>query len=389
MRLKQFVIIATAAVLSWFGISQGTRFAQAYANQQKTFSQVASLVNEIGDPNQAPNLDALKQSQTKLQGTISGLEAIPNFPGFESDRAKTELARLRPLFEAVSARIQREEQASADLAAALKFDSEAAEMVKNSPHPAEVWQQARERWQQAITLLDKIPATSFVSTQAKTGLEACRINFKIADTQWMAESQAFKEVDRVIASVEQAKKAIQTRPYQLVELLNARTQWQRSLERLNKIAETTTVYSDAQLLATSHQTNIRKLDEAITQIRNCQGRYQLTEVDSTSTSLCGYDVSLDLENPIDILTAQAEPEVDGAEFFDDTDVTIVSVPDPSTGFYSRYRQRRSSSFRGSSGSSTTWVRGYTRSDGTSVRGHHRGGARVSGMGSSRSGGASS
>ncbi|MCY6494255.1 hypothetical protein [Leptolyngbya sp. GGD] len=393
MKLKQLVIVAATALLGWFGISHGIKLAQAYTSQQQALGRVASLLSEVGDPNQAPNLETLKHSQKKLQGTISVLEAIPNFPGFEAERAKADLGKLRPLFDAVNGRIQREEQALADLNAALNYDTEAAEMVKDSPHPAEVWQQARDRWQQSINLLEKIPPNSFVAVQAKAGLEACRTNFKIADTQWISEFQALKNIDSVLALVEQAKKSIQTRPYQLTELQDARKQWQQSLEQLNKVKDTTTAYSDAQLLVDSHQANILKLDSAIAQIRNCQNRYQLSGIDSTSTSLCGYDVSLDLDDPKEILIAQAEPQVGEVEMVDDDrDITITSVSNTSTGYYSRYRQRISSRINSeTSGTGGTWVRGYTRSNGTHARGHSRGGSstRVSGFGASRSGGASS
>ncbi|MBD1847811.1 hypothetical protein H6F89_31385 [Cyanobacteria bacterium FACHB-63] len=382
MKFKQVVIAATVALLGWLGLSRSIKFAQSYTSQQQTLSQVTSLLGEVGDPNQAANLEALKQSQKKLQSTISILETIPPLPGFESDRAKAELAKLRPLSDAVNARIQSEEQASANITAALKLDAEAAELVKNSPHPAEVWQQARDRWQQAIILLEKIPSNSFVFAQSKTGLESCRTNFKITDAQWNAESQALKNMDSAFASAEQAARLTQMRPYQLAQLLNARTQWQRSLEQLNRVSDTTTVYRDARLLADSHQTNLRKIDDAIARIKDCQTRYSATVL--TSATLCGDDTSLDLERPTDVLAAQAGLEGEGIELPDsDTDITIVSAPDTSTGFYSRYRQSRSSGIGG------TWVRGYTRSDGTYVRGHYRGGSRVSGFGSSRSGGASS
>lgn len=121
MKFKRVVIAATFALLGWLGLSRGVKLAQTYTNQQQTLNRVASLISEVGDPNQAANLDQLKQSQKQLQSTIPVLEAVPSLPGFESERAKAELAKLRPLFDTVNSRIQSEEQASTNLAAALKL----------------------------------------------------------------------------------------------------------------------------------------------------------------------------------------------------------------------------------------------------------------------------
>jgi hypothetical protein len=383
MKLKKFVIAAVVAMIGWFSIPRGIKLAQAYANQQHTLKQAASLIHEVGDPNRAANLDSLKQSQKKLQDAVTVLSSIPTLPGFESERARTELAKLRPLLDAVNGRLQQEEKAAADFAAARKLDMEAGELAKGAPHPAEVWQQARDQWQQAIVLLRNIPTTSFVFDQAKKGLEACQINFKLANQQWVAETRALKQVDAAIAVAERAAKATQTQPYQLTELMNAKNQWQQSLMHLNQVDDTTTVYPDAQLLLAANQSNVRHLDDAIAQIQTCQKSYQSRGLDLDSPSWCGYEASLELETPEQVFASQIEPGAEEVESDyddpDDPDVAIVA----STHHYSRYRSRKSSSRSG-------WVRGYSRSDGTSVRGHSRGsGSRVSGFGSSRSGGASS
>ena len=54
---------------------------------------------------------------------------------------------------------------------------EAYIIVQYPPYPAEVWQQAQAKWQQAINLLEAIPEGTFVSAQAKEKLVVYRNNY--------------------------------------------------------------------------------------------------------------------------------------------------------------------------------------------------------------------
>ncbi|MDJ0617623.1 MAG: hypothetical protein QNJ63_12910 [Calothrix sp. MO_192.B10] len=60
---------------------------------------------------------------------------------------------------------------------------EAAILVQNPPHPQEVWQKAKVKWQQSINLLETIPEGTFYYQQAKDKLSTYRTNYIAISTK--------------------------------------------------------------------------------------------------------------------------------------------------------------------------------------------------------------
>ncbi|XWK86218.1 MAG: hypothetical protein U7127_18585 [Phormidium sp.] len=147
---------------------------QAAANLET--AQKLAMEAAVMTQNSPHPLEIWHKSQAKWQEAVNLLEAIPESAPI-SVKAKEKLAVYRTNYTAISNRLIAEEKASANLENAKKLAMEAAVLAQNPPHPAEVWQQAKAKWQEAINLLEAIPNNTFVSAQAKEKLTVYRTNY--------------------------------------------------------------------------------------------------------------------------------------------------------------------------------------------------------------------
>lgn len=85
--------------------------------------------------------------------------------------------------QAISTRILNEKKAKDNFELSQKLAIEAAILVQNPPHPPKVWKQAQLKWQEAIQLLESIPAGTFISKKAQEKLSSYKTNYAAVSTQ--------------------------------------------------------------------------------------------------------------------------------------------------------------------------------------------------------------
>jgi hypothetical protein len=117
-----------------------------------------------------------QQAQSKWLEAINLLESIPEETSI-SAKSQEKLARYRFYHNAISKKVIIEKQALAHLESAHKLAIEAHFIVQSSPHSFSVRKQAKEKWQQAINLLKKIPKNTFVYPQAQETLLNYQTNY--------------------------------------------------------------------------------------------------------------------------------------------------------------------------------------------------------------------
>jgi len=131
-------------------------------------------------------LETWQQVQGKWQESIQLLEAIPDSSPVAT-QAQEKLTVYRTNYQAITNRIVTEQKAATNLQSAQKLGWEAAVMVKNPPHPKEVWQNAKSKLQQAINLLSSIPQGTFVEAQAKEKLADYQKNYTLVSNRIKTE----------------------------------------------------------------------------------------------------------------------------------------------------------------------------------------------------------
>ncbi|MBD2518445.1 hypothetical protein H6G93_26435 [Nostoc sp. FACHB-973] len=142
-----------------------------FKSAQKLGMEAASLVQK--PPH---SLQVWQQAETKWYQAINLLNSIPSQTSV-SDKAKNKLTRYRINYNAISQIVLTEKKALTNLKSAQKLAIEATFFVQNSPHSAITRQQAKDKWKQAINLLEAIPENSSVSIQAKETLPIYKTNY--------------------------------------------------------------------------------------------------------------------------------------------------------------------------------------------------------------------
>ncbi len=125
--------------------------------------------------NNPNSLDAWQQAEIKWQQVLKLLENIPEGTSVSID-AKNKLAAYRLNYETVNKRVAKEREANLNWDNSQKIALEAAIIVQNPPHSKEVWQQAKDKWEQSIKLLEAIPKDTFLYQQAQEKLITYRTN---------------------------------------------------------------------------------------------------------------------------------------------------------------------------------------------------------------------
>lgn len=142
-----------------------------------------------------------------------------------------------------------------NIQAAQKIGMEASLMVQNPPHPPEVWTKAQMKWQEAISLLEKIPKGTSVFEQVKKQISTYRINSQALSTRILNENKATENFE---SSQELAMKAailVQNPPHPPKVWKEAKVKWEAAIKLLESIPKGTFVYKKAQQKLSIYKTN--------------------------------------------------------------------------------------------------------------------------------------
>lgn len=189
---SQIKRITIYAVSSLFILSFGTLILKDKINQYQQvnqnidletqavshFKSALKLGMEASSLAQNPPhpLTRWEQTATKWQQAIDFLNRIPQGTSVSS-KAKERLIRYRRNYKFISEKAVVEKQALNNLEAAQKLATEAAFFMKNAPNSLSAWKQAKDKWQQAIQLLETIPKNSFAYQEAQTTLSNYKTHY--------------------------------------------------------------------------------------------------------------------------------------------------------------------------------------------------------------------
>lgn len=390
---KNWIVIAIFVILGWFGVSKIIEIASSYSAHQKTLAEVKTLASTNTDINNIPNLESLKSTKTTIEQSITKLKEVPNLPGYPYQDAQNQISQLNNILAKLDSKIKTEDEALSNLQTAQRLDAEAARLVQSKTYSTS-WQEAKSKWEQAISLLKKIPTGTFVSDTAKSGITAVERNFNDVGQFITGEEKSLKNFT---TAVETAHKAFSltkdTTSITLPDLLNAKSQWQQAINLLTQVGADSHVSTKLQSQLGAYRNNYREVSKAIDDIKKCTSQNTSSEISCTdSISLTGITEPQTLtallppppEEPVDTQVASA-PDYSSTTESDNSSSTYSS-----TGSSSYYSSPSYSGYRSYSGS-RVFVRSYTKSDGTHVGSHYRSspGSRSSGFGSFRSGGSGS
>ncbi|MBD2094068.1 hypothetical protein H6F90_02725 [Trichocoleus sp. FACHB-591] len=384
MKVKAVLAALGLAVLGWIGVGSWINYSQAQSLQRETLSKVKLLVSQPETPSKPSDLNSLRAYYKQLQETVSNLEKISNTPGLSHQKSQAALIEVRPLLTNTEQQLKLEEQALANLETAKRINLEAGDLAENPINPLEDWQQSRDKFQEASNILKSIPKNTFATAEAESMLSTVRLSHTNINRQLSAEDKADRRIKSAVDIASKAAYLTDNAPYTLQELNQAKAQWQLAINLLSTIPSEATFATASEDMLVYYRNNHKAVGDAIDRIKKCTPS-------SSYEGFCDSDFLIDIAMPPAYTTAGSDSDEfvdsDSDEFASsDDDAIAESSGDSETYIGGTTYIGGSSSYS----SGTTHVRGYTRKDGTHVRSHTRStGSRVSGFGSSRSGGASS
>ncbi|MEH1943759.1 MAG: hypothetical protein V7L01_26560 [Nostoc sp.] len=159
--------------------------------------------------------------------------------------------------------LAQEGSANANFKSAQKLGMEAASLVQKPPHPLKVWQQAQNKWHQAIILLDSIPNQTSVSDRAKKKLAYYQINYNAINQRALIEKKAVANLESAQKLAIEANLSVQNSPHPLIVWQQAQDKWQQAINLLQAIPDNTSVSIQAKERLPIYKTNYAAITEII------------------------------------------------------------------------------------------------------------------------------
>ena len=136
------------------------------------------------------------EAYAKWQAAISILQRTSK-SRFLSSQVEKNLANYRESTSVAGTKISGEQQAIDLLSRAKDFANQAVRIGQNPPHSTDTWAIAYGKWQEAVDLLEKIPASTSVTAEAKRLLTEYKKNRSIILNEYrkreILETQAKQE----------------------------------------------------------------------------------------------------------------------------------------------------------------------------------------------------
>ncbi|MCL6753952.1 hypothetical protein KBT16_24425 [Nostoc sp. CCCryo 231-06] len=159
--------------------------------------------------------------------------------------------------------LTQEASAIANFKSAQKLGMEAASLVQKPPHPLKAWQQAQNKWHQAINLLDSIPNETSIYDRAKEKLAYYEINYKSISQRMLIENKALTNLELAQKLAMEANLFVQNPPHPLLVWQQAQDKWQQAINLLEAIPENTSVSPQAKEILPIYKTNYAAIRQII------------------------------------------------------------------------------------------------------------------------------
>jgi hypothetical protein len=157
--------------------------------------------------------------------------------------------------------LTQEASANAKFKSAQKFGMEAASLVQKPPHPLKVWQQAQNKWHQAIILLDSISHKTSVYDRAKKKLAYYQINYKSISQRILVEKKALANLESAQKLAIEANFFANSSPHSLLFRQQAQYKWVQAINLLQAIPESTSVSVQAKEMLTMYKNNYAAISQ--------------------------------------------------------------------------------------------------------------------------------
>lgn len=156
-------------------------------------------------------------------------------------------------------KIQQEKTSVSNLKSAQKLGMEAAVLVQKTPLPLKDWQQAQDKWQKAVKLLESAPKGTSVSSKVQTQLATYRGNYTTISKRVNLEKNAASKLETADKLAQEAVFIVKNAPKEAVILQQAKDKFKEAINLLQAIPEGTFVSPQVQEKLAIYQQNYQQI----------------------------------------------------------------------------------------------------------------------------------
>ncbi|MEH2423069.1 MAG: hypothetical protein V7K48_19800 [Nostoc sp.] len=168
-----------------------------------------------------------------------------------------------PQLQQIILSLTQEGSAFAKFKSAQKLGMEAAYLVQNPPHPLKAWQQAQNKWYQAINLLDSIPNETSIYNQAKKKLAYYQINYNAINQRVLIEKKAVANLESAQKLAIEANLFFHNSPHSLLIRQQSKDKFEQAINLLEAIPDSTFVSIQAKETLPIYKTNYAAISQII------------------------------------------------------------------------------------------------------------------------------
>ena len=200
------VAAIAVAGTGWFGWTTYQRGVY-----ESFLASAEEITTKIGSDNAPTSLDVLSARQKNIDVAISMLNKIPPSSGDIYRRAQERWSKLKELNAQIVQKMENEKLAISSFEKAKSLTDEANRNPKISSLSMQDLQSVYGKYQEAVFLLEKIPANTSVTLEAKQNLEKSRKSSEVVLREYQKreslEKKKYEEQQRLARAKEQERQA--------------------------------------------------------------------------------------------------------------------------------------------------------------------------------------
>lgn len=200
------VAAIAVAGTGWFGWTTYQRGVY-----ESFLASAEEVTTKVSSDNAPASIDVLSARQKNIDEAISTLNKIPSSSGDIYRKAQERWNKLKELDAQLTQRIENEKLALSSFDKAKALTEGANRNPKISSLSMQDLQSAYGKYQEAVFLLEKIPANTSVTTEAKQNLEKSRKSSEVVRREYQRreslEKKKYEEQQRLARAKEQERQA--------------------------------------------------------------------------------------------------------------------------------------------------------------------------------------
>lgn len=241
--------------------------------------EIFTLARESSEAIKSQNQENLLSSKIKIEQKIQEFKTgvLGTFP-LVCNNCRQHQQNLDKLLNSVENNILGIEV----LQSAKRVAMDAALKTQNPPHTVEVWNRAKNQWQEAIKLLNKVPKETSVFIEVQERLKTYEINLLQVNKRIAMEEKA---VTAYQDSVNLAKEAEEkSKSDDELTLQEAQSSIKKAMSFVSSIPKGTTVSKDTETLYKQYLRQYNSITQQITIAKKISSDSEPTEEDKVSES---------------------------------------------------------------------------------------------------------